>query len=462
MSNFPSLISLLLCSSVLINIIHTTESNEDQQNQQIDQTDSNKLKFDDLNYDVMRLIFNEFGPFELIQMAETNSKYNYLAHEEFRRNYRNHEIRISKCNHQFRVRNNADTKYIVVSEEMAPSLLRTFGCDIKSLFIFNHFISRNRSASINRIANEYASKSVTQLDVGSIHEDTLKQFTGPFENVEYVKCSIHTKSLPTNIMPFNRLFPKLCSLKIVLYNDLDYNFIDCAFQHLWHLDITIDYNQIKKRDHQINELLRKNPQIKSINAKHFSPDFIIVINEHFPNLEILMIEDFTVQPHQTVHFAGVKYFQLETDEPIALDRLSLPQLDAIDMHYNPSALDEWSGFFRRHEHLSRFYMELHENGDEHIVPITSMLRNLTEITITSVYRGIDEAILSAIIRNHERLMKLEISIPHYNNEFMPIYIEDLRKSFGREWHVRQSRLDKRKYYNIQFIMLERKSAAILD
>lgn len=159
---------------------------------------------------------------------------------------------------------------------LAENILKHFGDLIKNLYIAEDFtkdILRRRRCST------------------------------PFPEVEYLNVNI--KEVTGDIGSFGQLFPKLRGLSLVLESDIDCSFIDCDLPQLEHLYIRLT-NDSRQCIDQIEQFMRKNGQIKSIELSEFPHNFVKVISEVLPIIENLTIPTIDTG-NDTVRLENVKH-----------------------------------------------------------------------------------------------------------------------------------------------------------
>lgn len=421
---------------------HYGNDNENNYGSQYQHQDENQhknhkksTKFTDLNIDVLLLIVEFLSLPELLHLAEINDGLNSIASDVFRRKYRNYEIEV------LRLANGDDVeerfhlyainhKQIEITDyHMALKVFEHFGRAIRKLSISAN-MCKHHSIVIDQMINRYCSESITHLDLGFIEENTLQQFTAPFKAVESFTCYIYKEIQPAKILPFDKLFPKISHLKLTLSADIEYTFIDCELPHLQHLDVNLDYDRANKRGKQIEGLLRKNKQIKSIEIRDFPTDYIKEIKYYLPNLENLTLNEFDIR-NETIQLENVKHLKLRTSHPKSIDKLSISSLESLDFMYKEELFGEWVSFFRNHSFLGILHITTcNYLNVEHFMELMAEVSHLVEMKLKTIGYFSAETIVK-IIRNFKQLMTFELSLLIYGQCDFNI----LQKQFENEWII---------------------------
>lgn len=195
--------------------------------------------------------------------------------------------------------------------------------------------------------------------------------------------------------------------------------------------MSVSYDAYSHR-HQIERLIRKNPQIRSIETRYFPANYVKVINELLPNVENVTVSTLNYSGSELI-FTHVKKFDLNEDQPETIGSLSFSQLETMKMVYKASLHNVWLDFFRKHQNISKLYLRQREYVNEFRVPlvdITAQLHNLTEVTIL-VQHHLNIEVVNQFFENHQQLGKLV----YMKNNFQTAEQERLRERFQREWHI---------------------------
>lgn len=388
----------------------------------------------DLNDDVLYLIFNEFEFAELLNITEVNRILAAFASETFRQKYREYQVDIMGCDVYAKKRGKffIDDKRKVIElrdYEVKLIVLKNFMNGVHKLHIDNNFIEGNESVEMNKLVNKFGYEALTHLNLGSIQDDALQQYTIPFDQVEDLSCIIYLSRGTTKIMPFNQLFPKLRRLSINLDFNADYSFIDCEFSELEYLDIIVTEASWSCGQSQIEGMLQKNPQIKSIEIINFPHDFVEFISKWLPNVENLTLHEFGIG-NEPVQLNNVINFKLYAFSPVSIDKLILPRLESIKFFYSSMYFNAWNTFFKNNQQITKLVInEYYSLENLRLLEITSRLMNLVEILL-KCYSPISDETISRIIERHDKLMKLQWSVEHHDDT------RSIQERFENEWHIK--------------------------
>lgn len=409
------------------------------------------IQFIDLNFDVQYLIIDGMSLTELVKMAQTNRKFNSIAKAVFFHKYRDYIIEI-EAKKTGEIHEYDELKLIVIKDnKLALSVLQLFGSLIKTLTIVNRFIDDYLSTNINKMANEYASDSITSLDLSFVKGNTFEQFALPFKGVENLSFSLNRDSLSGKIMPFDKLFPRLCRLKMTLAFDLDYSFIDCEFRWLEHVDIHVyDFSGEKKQ--LVEGLFRKNSRIRSVTTWNFPVDYVIEIHKMFPHLEQLTLRELD-GINKPLHFAHVTDFTLDSFEFECINMLSFENLQSFGMFYDEDFFEESRQFFKDNRNISKLMVDVFTQSiDERFVQLIDELPDLNELIMNLKIGSMKPEFITRVIESHEKLTKFEWSTYQNYDESTIKFIFD---EFKDEWLINY--LSNRKRF--QF---ERRTLKILE
>lgn len=436
-------LALLLCSGYL-NRSGATQLTESSGHNVVTMTitiqteisiQSRKIQLSDLYADVLLIILRQMELNELLRMGATSMKFFYLVIYVLRVEYPDFQINIMYAEIGQTVKFTVDfvgKTLEIYDYKMSLRLLKYFGLIFRRLKIDNREIEFNQSAIINQYANEYTSEFLTHLNLGDVKTDTLSQFTVPFKLVEDFSCLIGLREIQMNIMRFDRLFPKLRRLSLILNSNLDYSFIDCRLPNLKYLDISVSTNGWKRKK-QIEGLIRKNPQLESIELDVDPAHYIKDVNTFLPNLKNVTLHRFDIG-NDSLHFEHVKRFILCTSDHGSIVNLSFAGLESLQAQYSTEFQDEWHDFFQRHNNLS--VLHLYEYRTMQSIHLTELTRNLTNLIEMKVQYNdaINVTDIVNFLRTHPRLRTFQLSTKLYRE---PEFIA-LRERLRWDWHIQES------------------------
>lgn len=390
-----------------------------------------KTQFMDLNEDVLFIIFTNLQAKCLLNVAKSTEKLAKLTAAAFRWRYRDYEIHIINAqeNQSMKCGDSIYDKHLYIHDyKLCLSLLEYFADSFKRLEIYNIDMSEHHSNTINRLVNKYAADYVTHLDLQSIKRNTLEQFTVPFKEVQVFNCLSLLHEMRIN-MQFDKLFPKLQSMKLIMSNKLDYEFINCKLPHLHHLSITFYEEQFKRRP-QIDEVLRKNSQIQRIEVKNFPFDYVKTINHLLPNIEQISLHGFDTT-NDRIHFENVTHFALSKAIPASIDMISFAQLESIKIKYWALNFEEWKSFFQRHQSIIELHLQ--ENFTRmsvKLVSLTAVLPNLVRLSL-ECREYVSAEDIATVLQTHDKLMHFQFT----TLSFSATDFRQLREQFQDDWHI---------------------------
>lgn len=437
--------SQILSSSSWSIEFESDEDSANSKNHRNSESKDNKTKFMDLNLDVMCSIAEQLHLDDLLSFAEVNDMLTSVAVDVFARKYKNFELDILHAasidsyvgclpsNEYPRL-----GRIEIYAFETLNSLLSTFGSEIHRLIIHYESMDSVIASMVNQLISQHGSTSLTHLNLGEIKENTFQQFTVPFENLEHLSFVVKQSHIKSGQLPLNELFPKLSNLKLFLYQDTDYSFINCEFSNLKNLTLAIPFQPRNGPDY-IPEFLRKNQQILSIDVNHISSDFVHVVHKELPNLERLKLYDFNIGENK-IHFEHVKHFVLEDYFPRSIKDLSFACLESAEINYSWRP-NEWIAFFKNHRNLSRLYVKkVHEDNSVDLPEFVADLDNLVELTFEYSERlSIDVDTIRRIFKTHTNLKRFGLLVA--NSKVKIEVLDDFWTPFENEWNIQ--RLDRK-------------------
>lgn len=444
-SMFRFLLLLLLISNGYLNVAAAT-------NEAVASDTSptqNGIKFVNLISDVQYVILELLDTENIMNVMEAVPDFSPVGISIYKKRYKNLEIHIKRADSTksdgldfiFDDEENP-TSVIFHTFDIVLNLFKHFGCVIEKVHIDNHLIeSTDKVVVIARNINEYASKSLIQINLSEIEYCVLNQFTLPFECVEsvaFVMVEYPSTSCTNGSLPLNQIFPKLNKLKMQLWADVDYNFISLEFPHLDDLDLRIG-KPVWSQMHTIVELFRKNPQIRIIALHNFLLKIEKIIEKHLPNIESLTLLVWSI--YGTAQLNNVKHFCYvippDAYPPDSIKKLFLPRLESVkieNLYFNRAnhgvkIVGAWDGFFRQHPNISKLhYIDPNANCND-LMDLTSDLQNLTEMHLESSLQT-DQYKIVKFVESHNKLNKFTVLIRD-----MDIGMNNLLERLKNEWVI---------------------------
>lgn len=416
-------------------------------------TQENEIKFLDLNTDVQYDILDLLDTENIINVMEAIPDIFLVGISIYKKRYNNLEVNVKRAdctksvNMDFIVDDKANPSHVIFHTfEIVLNLFKHFGCVIERIHIENRSIkSTDKLLTIARYINKYASESLIQINLCKIEYSVFSQFTLPFERVKsvaFVMDGNPSTRCTNGSLPLNQIFPKLSQLKMQLWADVDYNFINLEFPNLDDLHLIVG-RPIWAQMYPIEELFRKNPQIRIIALQNFPMKIEKIIETHLPNVENLTLLTWSI--HETVQLQHVKHFCyiIPTDAHplVTIKKLFFPRLESVkieNLYFNRpnhgvKIVNAWDAFFRQHLNISKLhYIDPNSNCND-LMDLTTDLQNLTEMTLESSLQTSQEKIVK-FIENHEKLIKFKISI-----RYMDTDMNNLLQRLENEWAIEHLR-----------------------
>lgn len=192
---------------------------------------------------------------------------------------------------------------------MALKLLRNFGhlitnlhLDYKLFYLNIHTwngppIVHPLCKEIEHYLEEYCSESLRQIsfqsNVNINHHEVLKDVQKSFKNVKIVHTQLCRFG---DVLPFNKVFPNLNTLKLGSNQYENRSAIRVHFpsvENLWFFDKIFLIGGAKFKEEDIEEMLKLNSQFKSslLYLKDvYNSNFIARLKEYCPNIQLLQNE----------------------------------------------------------------------------------------------------------------------------------------------------------------------------
>lgn len=393
---------------------------------------SNKriIRFEDLYYDLYYLIFLNLNLQDLLSFCEIRPMFASVSYAIFYRRYRDYEVSISKSISGERIKLSDAMRRIEICEfDTIISMLKHFGWAFKTLEIQNIDIERNKSAIVNEFISNYTADSLKHLKLDSVKEDTLQTFK-PFQSLEEITIEVGMHGLQNGNISLNQLFPNLRCLRLYLRFEIDNSFIDSDLPHLQFLFLAITFYRQKEND-PIERLIRRNPQVKTIEIDHVSPNLAKIINE-VTNLTQLKVYSFDVG-NDSLCFEHVNQLKLYNYYPKSLGQVFFRRLELLEIQYSPKLYDSWLQFFKNHTYLQRLQLEVfYKEDNARLVDLVNGLPHLIELEI-SCFNLIGADVIQQIVDSHKKLAKLEL----HAQDFIEGDFEKFKEHFGNEWHIHE-------------------------
>lgn len=428
---------LLYICSVLNNLIHSNNciNQKTPRNEQGNST-GHKLKLDDLNFDVLFLICDEFLEFgDLVNLADTNSKLSYFAAEIFRIKFRNNHFSIEPDKYPG---SKVFKETIRIHDyELIVTALKHFGKNVQKIDIDCFYLKPKQSAGIIGAIYKYCSQTLIEFNFFWVDFDIWNHFTRPFPNVKLLKMGLRRKDAePTEKL--HKIFPNIEQFILKIEPTIGDSFTDCFLPHLKHVTLRIEYTIYSKSNGEFKgeQLLQINPQIKSIGLDlQYSPvDILNKVNQLLPNLEHLLLHQ--CPTYADVHFKTVRALTIDGDYFRGFEHIKFSQLQEVKLDYYIYLHDETHAFLKENSKTLR-QLDIKEriNSDDFQLNFESILKelpNLTQILVMCTQR-LNFDVLERILNldYQKNLQNFTCSNDCFSNSDS----EDLLQNIRSEWTV---------------------------
>lgn len=242
---------------------------------------------------------------DLVKMAEAHERFIPVAISVFRRLYQKKKKLIVNLNSAKHQTTNA---YVSPAAENIEALFRHFGHLISNALI-NFF--GDKRVDIETLLQEFCADSLVKLDLTFCDSSDFQCINKPFAKLK--KLQIVESILSQPLSQMNIWFPNIQHLELVYVKLMQPELLEVNLPHLQHLEI---YNhELDMPIKTVREMLRKNPQLKSVTLLcDYDRDFIESLSQNVSGLEVLELwapEDRFLHFHDhKIHFGTVKKFTL--------------------------------------------------------------------------------------------------------------------------------------------------------
>lgn len=434
--DLSELLSAILCNNCLTKILSNRDIalrfNDIQQQLKSDEMNNyGHKRLDDLNADVMLLIFDELDFIDILSLIKAHSTLLGIAKNTFWRKYRNYAVTIDAHENsvEFRAIRTIEIEWKSIHAyqfKLGKKLLKQFGDVIERIKIMsssNSFPAQYRMYSMfSQWIHKYAS-NLKALDLNRINSGTFIHFDRPIEQVQELSFISYGWNNNENIkaaLPLNQLFPNLRVLLMELHFNLNYSFTLCEYSQLDHLKVHLKH--VWKEEEFIDTLLSKNRQIKRLDISTWSQNIYNTINKYLQNLEHLTVTKLNEAVNAT--FEQVKHFECHNVDDEAIAGLSMRNLESLRINYHTRINIYLIPFLKRHQSVRHLMVREMCRGESHrFVQLIGAFSNLVEISIEtmadiSVLSYVDVCeFIDQIIERHETIEKLNILFYPEKNAF---------------------------------------------
>lgn len=251
---------------------------------------------DDLNVDEKLIIFESLEVKDLFSIAKTSSEFLFLVQNVFRRKHSKKVIKIfdSYLRSNSSVSDNGEAIFIY-NYNTILNVLKNFGhliSKLKTEYIHGYKIGTVNMIEVSRLINLYCADTLVEFDITNLYNDFFEPMSKPFKMIEEVSVRGKFHRLGSLTLTFDELFPVMRHLSVKYVQIVDKSSSDRQFLRLQHVDILISRldDSTLVREIDVENMLRKNPQIRNLTLRHSSLKLLEAVNKYLPNLKQLQLK----------------------------------------------------------------------------------------------------------------------------------------------------------------------------
>lgn len=377
-----------------------------------------KTRVVDLNRDCLILILERLDAHHLLTAAQISDQFSSAAASAFHFKYssrfevviRYKDIGIvdhfynSDAKEKIYVDFEYDQLVLPDNGDYVVKVFQLFGHVIKKLGLELYYADETKELIIGKLISKYISDSLIDISFKSHADRILTHITNPLVNVETVKFKlVALDSVPNS--PMNRLFPSLRSLELnSIKKTKNIGYFYC---HMPHLEQVL-FEQAHK-DIPLENVIKNNPQIKSVNLRNTYPEFVQMLSVHLPQLETLKLYLFQHQQLRVdICFENVTTFDIDLgiDSP---KYLHFPKLQNLQLVFFSTLFTECCEFLNEHNRLKRLHLTHRSMSNIEFQHITANLMDLTEVTLqTDRAQTLSSDDIVQFLRTHKKVIQLNI------------------------------------------------------
>lgn len=418
-----------------------------------------------MNMEWLFMIFKHLELSDLVNMAEVNAVFYYVALYEFKRKYSHQmfshsELKgapkpkslIEKVLHDgteefvFPAYDNVEViqtkKFQFIKLNDYQLLLKTikyFGCLLKRFNSNEVRLDKNAVKVIFQHLNKYSSQSLIRLAIHFADVELLTELKGPFPNVTEFKFTANSERVfdfnPKSLI-ITKKFPNL--RRFSFFNGVGVRDTVFPNEHFPHLEyVRIEYRDGSEKRSRISKFLFQNPHIQHLKVVGFPGDYIMKIHSILPNLEKLTfgadIPNSSIDIKKPIHFEHLKSLHVHCSHVRGMRYISFSNLEELQIHYSPVLFHHWNGFFRNNHNFTRliikFVSEFYTQCEDQIsLHLNGLPSNIVEITIMEEWYFLTKETIVSILQSRPNLMKLTYIAKRD--------IQHLKDEIQTDWNIR--------------------------
>lgn len=415
-----------------------------------------------LNIDVQFVILENLNLSDLISLADTNAHFFRMAANVFKRKHSQKLIKFLAPDDIIK----RDLCVIddVIYVQRYDSILRLlthFGQLILKLNLEHgsnqelllHARTFNMVHSVNKFTNFYCSEGLTQLEIENYFANFFDEMTHPFKHVEKVSITGWFKKLGTSTLTFDELFPAIKHLVLENVQVIDSSSISRSFSYLEHLQLEIRSSRYSDgfAEHDVEQALKRNPQIRSLNLDGASEKILEIASENLIKLEMLALSplrtDFLFsepQRNKKIVFEYVKILHIFT--PYHMKNIKFSNLNELHTAAIVTPDYDWIEDVKRNSHLKKLYLDRICVGNDRLQQIASANLSVDQLSV-DFCSDVDDNSIIGFIENCINIHKF-----CFKKSFLPdspITLRLLQERFGSKLTIidRQCEITVEREYN---------------
>lgn len=406
------------------------------------------LKFVDLNEDVQILVLENLDFDDLLSFSETSQHFSALATTVFKRKFSHKFVEMKSETASYP--DDAGRIYLR-DEEKTRRLLGQFSSSIYKLKVNygeSYDLEETTAEAMSRLINLYCADTLIEIAIFDKHHSFFSQITKPFTSVESVELNGDFKNVSSGVLNFGEIFPAMKSLSLSVSTFKRINQIFLNFLNLVELRVRFcDWNYMRiLKESDFEQILRMNPQIRSLKMHSPSENVLRIANKLLPNLEFLRIEpswfDEIFNTGPKISFKNVKILELKpTDNHMHIDGFlegvefkNLEELHAMLLQ-DVVEFSWWISFIEKNMHLKKFHSIEGCVFDNNIVKLTKTKnKSLIDISLTLGWNVEYESLVNLIDEN-ANVQKFHFKFDSKEDTSYGMKISELRRKYNDKWTI---------------------------
>lgn len=413
------------------------------------------MEFSELFTDVHYLILEKLDFSDLLSFTKTNKYFSILAARVFHQKF-SHKIIEIQPEEEDGFRETEERLYIQHPDKIGP-FLEKFGPWVHKMKVNyrQSYCDVEILKTISRLINSYCSKSLTEIVIYDKEDAFISQITKPFEHVEYVEIYGTYTDLNNSNMSLSEMFPAMKNLSMPSTTVSNRQSVYQNFSNLIELNANYydPYNCVGHwiwAENQIEQVLKRNPQIRRLKVHGPTEYTFKVANELLPNLEYIRIEP-ACQPFKNTDFRTpyitfkhvktleIKMMQFNRDIrqfPKSIDAMTFESLEELcGTSPSSSELNWWIKFIAKNKKLKRIYfIDACINDD--VLERFLMPKDISLDEISIVFcRDVKEENLILFVKNHQNIKKFNFKRENDRDTSIENKTRVLKENFRQLWIV---------------------------